>query len=587
MRSDQALPAKGCFSIRPLSLYNRNAMPILRQALLDTYLVRLRAIARFWDIPLTTSRQRDVALELNEMMADGQAIERAHARLSDDQRRALQALLAADGQMPRRIFAREWGEIRAMGPGRMERDHPWEDPISTAEALWYRGFIFLSFEQGPEGAYEAVSVPPEMRKHLPAPQDSQRSVALEPIVAPHFVSSSGDLLMDDACTLLAYVQNERPQIDQDHRWSEKHRQRLLPRLRVRDRERFSFLRHLIFRIGWVVTDERARSRPEPEAVTSWLRSDSYPQRADMAEVWRDDPTWNDLFHMHSLQPEDTGAWRNDPTLARQAILHHLKACKPTRWYALDAFVAAVKRVDPDFQRPTGDYDTWYIRDQETGAYLSGFESWDAVEGRLVRYLITKPMAWLGLVDLGSDESEQAPNAFRLSRHGAAFLDLTDPPSPSPAPPPRLRPGFRVSIPADHRYERFQLARVAEWMETGDRFAYRMTPTSLERARQQDISIARVLEFLQEITEAPLPRSVEEALRRWDAHGTEASLEYAVLLRLSDAEMMDRIISSPRLTRLIKERIGPTAALVRQQDWPQLVIRLGEMGVLPQVPDSSG
>jgi len=77
------------------------------------------------------------------------------------------------------------------------------------------------------------------------------------------------------------------------------------------------------------------------------------------------------------------------------------------------------------------------------------------------------------------------------------------------------------------------------------------------------------------------------LNRWNAHGTEASLERVVLLRLSDADLMDHVTSSPRLARLIEERIGPTAALVRRQDWPQVVSRLGEIGVLPEVPDPPG
>ncbi len=560
-------------------------MPILRQSLLDTYLVRLRAIARLWEIPLSASRQREVALELAEAMADPDAIEHAHAQLTDDQRDALDALLASDGHMPRRVFAREWGEIRAMGPGRMDRERPWEDPISPAEGLWYSGFVFQSFEKGPDGTYEALSIPPELQEHLPAPNTTQPTIGLEPVAAPVVTSSSQGQLLDDACTLLAYVQNERPSLRSDRTWPKRDRERLLSRLHVKDRERFTFLRHLAAAIGWMIEDEGESMRLDPETVTAWLQSDRFHQRSAMAEAWRDDPTWNDLFHVPALEPEDTGAWHNDPLLARQAILRHLEACDPSSWYEIDAFVAAIKRINPDFQRPAGDYTTWYIRDQKTGAYLSGFESWDAVEGRLIRYLLTRPMAWLGLTELGAAERDHPSTAFRLSREGAAFLDLQDPPTPPPTPPPaRLLSGFRVSMPAGRRYQRFQLARVAEWLQTGDRFIYRLTPTSLERAREQGISVARVLTFLQEITEAPLPRPLKEALNRWDTQGTEARLERVVMLRLSTEALMDRAISSSRLARLIEERVGPTTALVRRQDWPRVVARLEEMGLLPAVPD---
>ncbi|NIO71720.1 MAG: hypothetical protein GTN71_22490, partial [Anaerolineae bacterium] len=51
----------------------------------------------------------------------------------------------------------------------------------------------------------------------------------------------------------------------------------------------------------------------------------------------------------------------------------------------------IKESDPDFQRPDGDYSSWYIRQADTGRYLSGFESWDQVEGALIAYLIAQPL----------------------------------------------------------------------------------------------------------------------------------------------------------------------------------------------------
>ena len=133
-----------------------------------------------------------------------------------------------------------------------------------------------------------------------------------------------------------------------------------------------------------------------------------------------------------------------------------------------------------------------------------------------------------------------------------------------------------------RYERFQLARVADWARTGDPFVYRLTPTSLERARRQGIPVARVLEFLGHATGAPVPRFVEAALTRWEARGPEARLDRVVLLRLSSAELMAQVASSPPTRNLIQEQVGPTAALVRERDWSRLVTALGEMGLLPEV-----
>ena len=564
-------------------------MRSLHQCLLDTDLIRLRVIARFWDVELTTSRQRDVATQLTEALTAPDAVTTAWETLPDNQRRALEALLAAGGQMPLRVFTRRWGEIRTMGPGRTEREQPWREPISAAEGLWYRGFISRAFEQSPEGAYEIAFIPPELRPHLPAPPTSPPTIRLEPALEPAAVRSAGDALLDDGCTLLAYLQNERLRPGPADTWPARHEARLTHRLRDPDPARLAFLRHLVRHLGWLRVTDSGHLRPNPAPVATWLQSSTGQQRAVLASAWRDDPAWNDLFHVPTLHPEDTGAWRNDPLLARRAILHHLEACAPDTWYKLDDFVAAVKQTDPDFQRPDGDYTTWYIRDAATGAYLSGFESWDSVEGALIRHLITGPLTWLGLTDLGAAAPDEPLHAFRLTQAGTAFLGLANL-SPEPEPLPlALQSDFTVLAPPARRYERFQLARVATWVRTpilhppsSILFVYRLTPTSLDRARQQGIPVARVLEFLSHTTGAPVPRPVEAALTRWETRGAEARLERVILLRLSNENLMAQVVASPLTRHLIREQIGPAAALVRDQDWPRLVTALGQMGLLPDV-----
>ena len=363
--------------------------------------------------------------------------------------------------------------------------------------------------------------------------------------------------------------------------------RLIRRLRDPDRTRLSLLRRLIHGLEWLRLTDSGHLRPDPGPVVSWLRSSTAEQRGVLFEAWRDDSAWNDLFHVSTIHPEDTGAWHNDPLVARKAILRHLGMRVSSTWYAIDDFVSAVKEVDPDFQRPDGDYTSWYIRDGATGAYLSGFESWDAVEGALIRFLIAGPLAWLGMVDLGQGIRDSSPIAFRLTHAGAVALDLTGITPELEPGPLALRPDFTVLVPPPRRYERFQLARVADWVHTSEFYIYRLSPMSLERARQQGIPLARVLEFLGRTTGAPVPRFIEAALTRWEARGGEVQIERSVLLRLPSEELMAQVVSSSRIRHLIKEQLGPTAAVVREQDWPRLVIALGEMGLLPEVAGLDG
>jgi len=554
----------------------------LHQCLLDASLIRLRAIAHFWDVDLATNHQREAATQLAEAMVQPESVADAVEVLPDDQRRALEALLAAGGRLPLRIFARQWGEIRTMGPGRLERERPWEKPISPAEGLWYRGFVSRAFDQGAEGSFEVIFIPAELQAHLPAPPASPPTISLDPAPEPAAVRSAGDAFLDDVCTLLAYLQNERLRPTPDGAWPARHEVRLIRQLRDRDPARSVLLQHLVRHLGWLHLTDSGRLRPDAEPVTTWLQSPAHVQRGALMETWRNDPTWNDLFHVPTLQPEDTGAWRNDPLLAREAILRHLTACTPGTWVGLEDLNSGIKRADPDFQRPGGDYTSWYIRDAATGAYLSGFESWDSVEGALIRYLITGPLAWLGLIDLGSAAPDERPTAFRLTLAGAAWLGLDEIPPETAPGPMGLRPDFTVLAPPGRRYERFQLARVADWVRSGDPFVYRLTPRSLERARQQGIPVARVLEFLGRVSNAPVPRFLEAALSRWEARGAEARLEQMVILHLSSEDLMAQVTSSSRTRHLIGEQVGPATAMVRTRDWPRLVAALGELGLLPDV-----
>ena len=61
-------------------------MRSLHQCLLDANLVRLQVIAHFWNVELTTSRQRDVATQLAEaMMAPEVIIDAWDALPADNQ----------------------------------------------------------------------------------------------------------------------------------------------------------------------------------------------------------------------------------------------------------------------------------------------------------------------------------------------------------------------------------------------------------------------------------------------------------------------------------------------------------------------
>ena len=556
-------------------------MRTLQQCLLDLDIAHLRYIARYWDLD-ETGRQHELAGNLAEAMAAPEHVQETWEALPPGEKQALDAVLAASGRIPYRVLAREWGEIRHMGPGRMAREKPWDEPASAAEGLWLKGFISRAFDRTGSESYEVVFVPRELVPLLPVPETQSTQINLTPVSPPNVVFSAGDAFLDDVCSILAYIQNTPVHAKADGTWPADHEAHIRAQLRNDSADRLALLQHIVQRLGWLHETGSKRVRPDPEKVTTWLQSSQQEQHKAIAAGWRDDPTWNELFHIYSLRPENISIWRNDPLTARHAVLHHLGDRDPDTWYRVSDFTMAVKRVDPDFQRPSGDYESWYIRDLTTNAYLSGFDSWSTVEGSLIQHTITGPLAWLGLTDVGAETPDSPISAFRITRQGAAMLGQQVEQVETSEERVILRPDFSAFVPASQRYNRFQLARIADWVSSGEIFTYRITPRTLERARQQGITITRVLDFLQQVTDAPVPRTIEAALTRWDARGTESHIDQVILLTMASDELMLQVVESPLSRQLIKEQISPTVALVRQKDWPLLAIALGKMGLLPEI-----
>jgi hypothetical protein len=136
---------------------------------------------------------------------------------------------------------------------------------------------------------------------------------------------------------------------------------------------------------------------QPEAIRRFLESQRPQALYILTQAWRGSMEFNELRMLRGLEFE--GTWTNDPADTRERVIELVNTLAGDDWMDLSEFVSAAKQKDPDFQRSGGEYDSWFIRESRTGEYLKGFESWDRVEGALLRFYITGLLYWLGLVEL--------------------------------------------------------------------------------------------------------------------------------------------------------------------------------------------
>lgn len=547
-------------------------MRTLENALSDHDLITLRVIGEWWELDLTGAdkeacvealgerlRQLDIELELNYLPSEEASV--------------LHALVREGGRMPVAAFSRHHGEVRQMGPGRLEREEPWLEPASPAEALWYRGFLFRGFDNAGDNGelVEFYYLPKEFYDQFPEPERSpapevESASTLNAAQPPVAYEEATGHAVDDLTTLLAFAQRDGLQ-----------------------RERLSALRAFLYageeaRCDLLLTLAEEMEllrvhdgslRPARAAV-GWLKQDRDSQLRSLAEAWSGS-SWNDLCHTPGLRCEGSG-WSNEPVPPRTTLLEALP--RDHSWYEISELVAQIKETSPDFQRPEGNYDTWYIRDVEQDVYLRGFENWDLVEGRLLHFLISGPMAWLGLADVGDQR-------FRLTEAALQWLDSAPVQGVDVKVPLVVQPDASLLVPFNaSRHQRFQAARVAEPqpLDPSQPYQYRLTPDSLSRAQEAGIRPGRVLEFLEEASGRPIPASVRRAVERWSERGLEGRLQRGVILRVRDASILDTLQSNPKTRPYIGERLGDLAAIVRGQQWQELQQITAQLGLLLDVTD---
>lgn len=547
-------------------------MPDLARSLQGKDLGHIRIIARLWGIELRAPDARTALPGLVKAMLQPEQVQAMLAHLSEEERRALDDLSAERGRMPWTLFMRRYGEIREMGPGRRDREKPYQNDASPAEALWYRGLLARGFFDTPKGAVEQAYIPDDLKILLPTPHDKPDSLDVRPAASAERGHKlyANDRIIDHACTFLAALRLgvEEDRLDSMVRdWS-----KTLPvELTVRS------ITSLLEATGLV----DSAGMPEPEAARLFLESSRAESLALIARSWLHSESFNELRQVPGISSE--GEWQNDPPGTRQAILEMLPSPEERVWWSLNSFVSSVKAAAPDFQRPAGDYDSWHLRDRSTREFLRGVENWDRVEGELLRYVITGPLYWLGILDLAASQEGSAVSAFRFSRWASDLLEGSPPSGMESEVEPLLAfSDGRIQAPRlSPRAVRYQVSRFCEWLgEAPDRYFYRLSPASLQRAQDQGLRVDHLLALLRRHVKT-LPPALVTALKRWDQTGAKARVDAVVVLRVSSPEVLQELRLS-RVGRFLGDPLGPTAVIVQRTAVDRVVQALFAMGYLSDV-----
>ncbi|NIM96148.1 MAG: hypothetical protein GTO18_20820 [Anaerolineales bacterium] len=548
-------------------------MKSLFHSLQDYDIGHLRVIAELWGLEFPGGSSVDVAEILSKQMLKKTLLMEIIESLPAIASEALKTLILQDGSAPLADYSRSFGGIREMGPGRRDREKPWRDPTSPLEILWYRGLIGRAFAESSSGVQEFAFIPNDLMEKLPVPEVDTHQTFGYPIPEPAIVQQVSTNAVDDAITLLADLRCTPSRIMPIEAERSIKLNPLLRQHRSTD---------LLLNLLTEATVLKAKPwTPDPEALKVFLEHSRIEVLHLLLSQWSESESWNDLQHVPGLDAAG-GNWPNDPLQTRQAVLDILSALPLEQWWSIDGFIRAIHEERPGFQRPAGDFDSWYLQDPATGEFLDGFSRWGEVEGRLLRYIISGPLHWLGAVDLGMQTQSGGYSAFRLNPLiGSLLHDLTIPRITQPEGPVSIYPDGKIRM---SRYaaltDRYQIARICEctgWVH--DEYHFQVSPSSLQSATDQGLELNHIFSILKTACDNPIPKSLIDAIHRWGTQGCEAILEQTYVLRVKNPDLLEGIQSNRKTARYLKEILGPNTVIVRERDWDKLRSAAAKAGLL--------
>lgn len=546
----------------------------LNQSLQANDLGFLRIVAEFWGLELNAQDLNTGARQLSSAMLDQSLVEEMIETLPDEAREALEELIDNNGKLPWPVFRRRYGDVREMGAGRRDRQKPHLSPVSANEVLWYRSLISRHFFDAPTGPQEYAYIPADLMAYLPKRVTEPGRALGRPATPPEraYPAAASDRILDHACTLLAALRmefNATSLSEIESGWQTTYLKPVYP-------PSIATVKILLTAAGLV--DES--DIPIPEATGNFLSAPRAEALNQLAQTWLQSNSIDDLRLIPGLQFE--GEWENDPFLARKTIIDLINKLPGGVWWSLPAFIASIKHLTPDYQRPAGDYDSWFIREAESGKYLRGYEHWDHVDGALVRYLICGPLYWLGFTELASTVPESQPTSFRFSAWAANLL-LDQPPDGLKPEKDKFLASSDGQLHVSRwvpRSVRYQIARFSAWEGERDGiYFYRLITRTLDNARQQGLHISQLLGLLRRHAQT-VPPGLVKTLDRWDKYGTEVKLEEALILRVRTPEILQTLQNS-RAARFLGDPLGPTVIIVKPGSYEKVVAILVELGYLTE------
>jgi hypothetical protein len=610
----------------------------IKQALHNYSIQVLQTMAEINDLNVDSRRKAPYVKALVRALYNKEAVARALPQLSGRERRALDLLVIYGGSTTNQRFKQalqregliqdrsesepRFGYSQPVTGSPHHQDSPYyEDIVARLTCL---GLIVSIGSSDPRASVVGFApgiqliVPSQVMRHLPEVTFKDDTPVPTIDIA---VEASARTFQRDLYLYWSYIRDHETRLTQQGYVFKRELKKLNETLLVpgdmgkgigeEENPRLHFIR-LLLQVMGLLKVRRGRSIVNVVQVSGFW-NDSPPDRVRKSfETWRDKAFWNELRYLPGvkIQSWDT----SDSSLivaARSKVLDHLVKFPVGEWVALEGLVNRLRMTDYEFlfsrevpiqRRYYGygyyspDYDTPYVAYRNPlGWQFSPIrdeaQGWEMVEAQFIRNIVTGPLHWLGLTDLGyagqvdKDGAAVRPVAYRVTEIGAWLWGLGSAPE-IPATESRVvvQPNFQIfALDPISDHVLATLDQFAERVSAERAIEYKLTRESVYAAQQKGWTARRVVEYLEEISGTPLPQNVARTLEEWETlHRRIVIHRRTALAQTATQRVMDRLLADRALATHVNRRLTPTIALLKadKNGVPQLEKKLERQGLPP-------
>jgi len=215
--------------------------------------------------------------------------------------------------------------------------------------------------------------------------------------------------------------------------------------------------------------------------------------------------------------------------------------------------------------------------------------WTLVEQGFIVEILTGPLHWMGLVELGYNTGEQTgenamPASYRLTDTGAWLLGIGEQPLfVESGGRLVVQPNFTIlAMEPINDLVLIDLDRFAD-VQGGDlAIVYQLTRESLYRGQQQGWDASRVMAFLEQHQGAPVATNVRRTLEEWQLQHQRITIHRsAIVVQFADEESQTQ--THEAIGEFEPRNLGNHFAIVQKGEAKALVAALRTAGWMPLEP----